>query len=161
MPKFLKKVHFLKKFALEILHGFTGRQIFFAQKVAFNVCMIRYKFKKNRSIRFHFNFWLAGGLKNVVPVMHRRAQRKPISWKILGSIPFKWGVSCYLTSIKHVIFFSFEKRLILQYKSWDLAKFQPWSRTTFWDFSQTIKYFQTWLKTSVRKHSYEGFETEW
>jgi len=46
----------LKKFALEFLHEFTGRQIFFAQKVAFNVCMIGYKFKKNCTIRFRFNF---------------------------------------------------------------------------------------------------------
>ena len=135
MPKFLKKVHFLKKFALEILHGFTGHQIFFAQKVAFNVCMIRYKFKKNRSIRFQMNFWLAGGLKNLVPLMHRRAQRKPISWKILGSIPFKWGVSCYLTSIKHVTFFHLKKCWFYSVDFGDLAKFQPWSRTTFWDFS--------------------------
>ena len=52
MQKFLKKVHFLKKFALENLHGFTGRQIFFAQKVAFDVYVIAPEFKKNRSIRF-------------------------------------------------------------------------------------------------------------
>ena len=52
MQKFLKKVHFLKKFASENLHGFTGHQIFFVQKVAFDECMIEYKFKKNCSIRF-------------------------------------------------------------------------------------------------------------
>ena len=52
MQKFLKKVHFLKIFALENLHGFTGRQIFFAQKVAFIVYVIAPEFKKNRSIRF-------------------------------------------------------------------------------------------------------------
>ena len=46
MQKFLKKVHFLKKFASENLHGFTGHQIFFVQKVAFDECMIEYKFKK-------------------------------------------------------------------------------------------------------------------
>ena len=52
MQEFLKKVHFLKKFASENLLGFTGRQIFFVQKVAFDWCMIEHKFKKNRSIRF-------------------------------------------------------------------------------------------------------------
>ena len=56
MAKFLKKMHFLKKNALENLHGFTGRLIFFAPKVAFNQCMIRFKFKKNWSIRFQINF---------------------------------------------------------------------------------------------------------
>ena len=52
MLKFLKKLHFLKKIASENQHGFTGRQIFFVQKVAFDECMIEYKFKKNCSIRF-------------------------------------------------------------------------------------------------------------
>ena len=52
MQKFLKKVYFLKKFASENLHGFTGRQKFFAQKVAFDVYVIAPEFKKNRSIRF-------------------------------------------------------------------------------------------------------------
>ena len=52
MQKILKKVYFLKKFASENLHGFTGRQKFFAQKVAFDVYVIAPEFKKNRSIRF-------------------------------------------------------------------------------------------------------------
>ena len=56
MPKFFRKVHFLKKIALENLHGFAGRQIFFAQKVAFNVCMVGYKFTKNCSIRLKNSF---------------------------------------------------------------------------------------------------------
>ena len=52
MQKILKKVHFLKKIASENKHWFTGRQIFFVQKVAFDQYMIEYKFKKNCSIRF-------------------------------------------------------------------------------------------------------------
>ena len=135
MPKFLKKVHFLKIFALKNLHGFTGRQIFFAQKVAFNVYMIQYKFKKNRSIRFQKNFWIRVRLKKLVPILHRNTQRIPVGCEILGSIPFKWGASCYLTSIKHVTFFHLKKCWFYSVVFGDLAKFQPWSRTTFWDFS--------------------------
>ena len=48
MPKFLKKVHFLKKIASENQHGFTGRQIFFLQKVAL------------------INVWLSTSLKKIV-----------------------------------------------------------------------------------------------
>ena len=44
MQKFLKKVHFLKIFASENLHGFIARQIFFAQKVAFDVYVIAPEF---------------------------------------------------------------------------------------------------------------------
>ena len=52
MQKFLKKVHFLKIFASENWYVFTGRQIFFAQKVAFDVYVIAPEFEKNHSIRF-------------------------------------------------------------------------------------------------------------
>ena len=48
MQKFLKKVHFLKKVALENLHGFTGRQIFLVQKLHL------------------MDLWLSASLKKIV-----------------------------------------------------------------------------------------------
>ena len=63
MPKFLKKVHFLKKFASENQHGFTSRQIFLVQKVAIDPYMIEYKFQKNCSIRFRIENLVFGHKK--------------------------------------------------------------------------------------------------
>ena len=50
--KIFEKSSFFEKICLRKPAWFTGRQIFFVPKVAFDECMIKYKFKKNRSIRF-------------------------------------------------------------------------------------------------------------
>jgi len=62
MQKFLKKVHFLKKFASENLLGFTGRQIFL--------------FKKLHLI----DVWLSTSLKKIVRFVSKIKNLTSLNW---------------------------------------------------------------------------------
>ena len=74
MPKFLKKVNFLKKNASENLYGFINCQIFFALKAAFIEYMIRCEFEKNCLNCFRMNFWIRVPENVKIFILHKFAQ---------------------------------------------------------------------------------------
>ena len=139
MLKFLKKLQFLKKIASENQHGFTGRQIFFVQKVAFDYQKIKYKFKKNRSIRFEINFWLVGGLQR--PISNNAINCKQVWHRSARSL------GQYLSNGVQLVFQA--RSSIWFFFIWKNADFS----TRFWGLSQISALEPTYLLRFFLNHT--------